>query len=89
MKPKEGGGFQPVNGRGDYDCGHIPSAGFADLLGNLSDIDSPHRFAMPTPEQFCAAMGSVGIGNDYRVVLYDGFNSACRQSLVDAEVGWI
>lgn len=75
MVPKEGGGLKSVSGRADYESGHIPSAGFADLLGDLSDADSPLNFALPTPEQFCAAMGALGVGDDTRVVLYDGFNS--------------
>ena len=38
--PKEGGGFTPVSGRADYEEGHIPSAGFADLMGDLAAADS-------------------------------------------------
>ena len=53
----EGGGFHNVSGRAEFDKGHIPSAGFADLKGDLCDAESPIEFAMPTPEQFCAAMG--------------------------------
>jgi len=75
MVPNEGGGMQTVSGRSDYDSGHIPSAGFADLMGNLSDLESPMDFALPTPERFCAVMGSLGVGDDSRVVLYDNFNS--------------
>lgn len=75
MEPDEAGGFRSVSGRADYEGGHIPSAGFADLTGDLSDMDSPLEFAMPTPQQFCAAMGALGVGDDSRVVLYDGFNS--------------
>jgi thiosulfate/3-mercaptopyruvate sulfurtransferase len=30
---------------------------------------------MPTPEQFCDAMGALGVGDDSRVVLYDGYMS--------------
>jgi thiosulfate/3-mercaptopyruvate sulfurtransferase len=75
MVPKEGGGMQTVSGRADYDNGHIPSAAFADLEGDLSDLQSPLDFALPTPERFCAVMGSLGVGDDSRVVLYDGFNS--------------
>lgn len=75
MVPKEGGGMQTVSGLSDYDSGHVPSAGFADLKGNLSDLESPLGFALPTPERFCAVMGSLGVGDDSRVVLYDGFNS--------------
>lgn len=69
---EDGGGFRNVSGRADYDLGHIPSAGFADLTGDLCDGDSPIEFAMPTPEQFCSAMGELGVGDDSRVVLYDG-----------------
>jgi thiosulfate/3-mercaptopyruvate sulfurtransferase len=72
----EDGSFQVTSGREDYDGGHIPSAGFADLLGDLSDSDSSLRFAVPTPEQFSAAMGALGVGDDSRVVLYDSRGSA-------------
>lgn len=72
----EAGGFRIVNGRADYEGGHIPSAGFADLMGDLSDADSPLQFAVPTPEQFSAALGALGVGNDSRVVLYDRSGSA-------------
>jgi thiosulfate/3-mercaptopyruvate sulfurtransferase len=69
--PHEDGGFHNVSGRPDYDVGHIPNAGFADLKGDLSDTTSPIEFAVPTPEQFCSAMGALGVGDDSRVVLYD------------------
>ncbi len=69
--PEDDGGFHNVSGRPDYDVGHIPNAGFADLTGELSDNTSPIEFAMPTPEQFCTAMGALGVGDDSRVVLYD------------------
>ncbi|MEZ5360243.1 MAG: sulfurtransferase [Candidatus Zixiibacteriota bacterium] len=75
MKPGEKGGMRAESGRAEYEKSHIPSAGFADLLGDLRDVNSPMGFALPTPEQFCAAMGALGVGNDSRVVLYDGFNS--------------
>lgn len=69
-------GLRNVSGREDYDSGHIPRAGFADLKGELCDIDSPIEFDMPTPEQFCSAMGALGVGDDSRVVLYDTNYSA-------------
>jgi len=65
------GGFHNVSGRPGYERGHIPNAGFADLKGDLSDRGSSIEFAVPTPEQFCAAMGALGVGDDSRVVLYD------------------
>ena len=68
---EEGGGMQNISGRADYNAGHIPNAGFADLTTDLCDNNSPIEFAVPTPEQFCAAMGALGVGDDSRVVLYD------------------
>jgi thiosulfate/3-mercaptopyruvate sulfurtransferase len=69
--PHEDGGFHNVSARPEYELGHIPNAGFADLKGELSDTSSPVEFAVPTPEQFCEAMGALGVGDDSRVVLYD------------------
>jgi len=71
----EDGSFRPVSGRSKYESGHIPSAGFADLMNDLSDSNSPYQFAVPTPEDFSAAMGALGVGDGTRVVLYDGTNS--------------
>jgi thiosulfate/3-mercaptopyruvate sulfurtransferase len=64
------------SGRAAYDAGHIPTAGFADLMGQLADGDSPHQYAVPSPEQFAAAMGALGVGDESRVVLYDSSLSA-------------
>ena len=75
MVPSKEGGLNSVSGRADFEKGHIPTAGFADLKTDLCDVKSPMSFAMPTPEQFCAAMGALGVGDESRVVLYDGFNS--------------
>ena len=69
------GGMLAVSGRAQYEEGHIPSAGFADLTGDLSDADSPFEYALPTPEQFCAVMSKLGVGDNSRVVLYDATNS--------------
>ncbi len=74
VEPDENGGLRTVSGRANYEAGHIPSAGFADLMGDLSDLDNPLTFAMPTPEQFSATMGALGVGDDSRVVLYAANN---------------
>jgi thiosulfate/3-mercaptopyruvate sulfurtransferase len=68
-------GFRIENGRETYDAGHIPGAGFADLMGELSDADSPYKFAVLEPEEFAAVMGALGVGDDSRVVLYDDSHS--------------
>ena len=64
-------GIHNVSGRPDYELGHIPRAGFADLIGELCKTNGPVEFDLLSPEQFCAAMGELGVGNDSRVVLYD------------------
>jgi thiosulfate/3-mercaptopyruvate sulfurtransferase len=75
MLPEENGGFSLVSGRAAFDEGHIPSAGFADLKGELADPSSPHKFALPSPEQVASALGALGVGDASRVVLYDAENS--------------
>jgi len=74
--PQPDGSLRNVSARPDYELGHIPQAGFADLKGDLCDRHNPIEFAVPTPDQFCAAMGSLGVGDDSRVVLYDTSYSA-------------
>ncbi len=74
VRPSEDG-LQVLSGRAAYEGGHIPSAGFADLMGSLTDSDSDLKFSVPAPEHFSAAMGALGVGDDSRVVLYDASNS--------------
>jgi len=76
IEQTEDGGIRTVSGRANYEVGHIPTAGFADLTTDLADGDSPYKFAVPTPESFAATIGALGVGNDSRVVLYDSYNSA-------------
>jgi len=76
FEQNEDGSFETVSGRASYDDGHIPTASFADLKGDLCDSDSPHEYALPTPERFSEVMGALGVGDDSRVVLYDASGSA-------------
>jgi len=64
------GDLRTSSGRPNYEAGHIPGAGFADLMGELSDSESPLEFSLPTPEEFVAAMSALGVSDDSRVVLY-------------------
>lgn len=64
-------GLSNVSGRPDYELGHIPNAGFADLKADLCKSTGPVEFGLLSPEEFCAAMGELGVGDDSRVVLYD------------------
>ena len=70
------GNLRTINGRASYETGHIPTAGFADLMNDLSDPDSRYQFGMPSPEQFAAGMERLGVGDDSRVVVYDTTNSS-------------
>ena len=65
------GNFRSVNGRASYEEGHIPGAGFADLMGELSAKDAEFQYTLPEPCEFAAAMGALGVGDETRVVLYD------------------
>jgi thiosulfate/3-mercaptopyruvate sulfurtransferase len=68
--PDEKGGITSLSGKDNYAKGHIQGAGFADLMGDLSNTESELTFVMPTPEQFADAMSKLGVGNDSKVVLY-------------------
>jgi thiosulfate/3-mercaptopyruvate sulfurtransferase len=84
VEPTDDGGFRAVSGRSNFDAGHIPTAGFADLNGALADPDSPLDYAVPDPEVFAAAMAELGVGDDTRVVLYDA-----NMSVWAARVWWM
>src|SRR5690606_15639294 len=71
LRPLEGGGVRPGSGREDWARAHIPGSGYADLLGDLSDRDSPLPVMMPPAAQFAEAMSRYGVGDGTRVVLYD------------------
>jgi thiosulfate/3-mercaptopyruvate sulfurtransferase len=62
--------FAFESGRGNFDEGHLPGAGFMDLLGDLCDKSSPTPLMLPSPQQFAEAMGKYGIGADSQVILY-------------------
>ncbi len=64
------GKFSQISGRDKFLEGHIPSAGFADLIDDLSATNSSMSFIMPTPQKFQAAISELGIDNNSRVVLY-------------------
>lgn len=70
VKLDENGVMFSESGKKTYDLEHIPNAGFADLVGELSDQDSEFEFWMPSPSEFAHSMAALGVGNDSRVVLY-------------------
>jgi thiosulfate/3-mercaptopyruvate sulfurtransferase len=76
IQPTKDHGYAAVSGRADYERGHIPGAGFADLKGDLVAHDTPLSFALPSPQSFAAAMAALGVGDGSRVVLYSANNPA-------------
>ena len=57
-------------GREDFEKGHIPGAQFLDLQADLSAPHPTLRFMLPGPDEFAAAMGRFGVGDNSRVVTY-------------------
>ena len=61
------------SGREAYDRGHIGGARFVDLDTDLSGPPTTEggRHPLPSPDDFAAAMGGLGIGDDTAVIAYD------------------
>lgn len=64
-------GYESESGRARFEDAHIPGARFGDLTGELCDLDSPNRFALPAPATLAAAFERHGVADGKRVVLYD------------------
>ena len=69
------------NGRDEYLAAHIPRALFLDI-DEVADKSNPAPHAMPSSQDFGAAMAQLGIGKDDRIIIYD--NSPLRT----AARGW-
>lgn len=68
---------------GEYQAGHIPGAVFWDL-DTMSDRASPLPHMLPDAETLGRRMGVLGLGNDDRVVVYDGSGN----NLSAARIWW-
>ena len=55
----------------EYLAGHIPGAVFFDIDA-IKDHSNPLPHMLPTPEQFTASVGTLGIGNENTIIVYDG-----------------
>ena len=64
---------------GPFEAGHIPGAVFFDI-DQIADRSSPLPHMLPAAEAFAQAVGSLGIGSDDEIVVYDqvGARSAPR-----------
>ena len=57
--------------REEYDGAHVPGAVFVDWTRDITDPDDPVPAQVAPPEKFADLMGSLGIGDDTHVVVYD------------------
>ena len=72
LRTGENGEPRVESGYDDWAEAHIPGSAFADLTADLSETDDPdYPFQLPTPADFAAAVGELGVSNDSQVVLYD------------------
>jgi thiosulfate/3-mercaptopyruvate sulfurtransferase len=78
----DGSWHLPTTGRSgeqDYLAAHIPGAIFFDIDA-IADTSNPLPHMLPTPEDFAAAVGAMGIDDEQTIVVYDslGLTSAPR-----------
>ncbi|NQU61269.1 MAG: sulfurtransferase [Rhodospirillales bacterium] len=62
--------FMFESGRANFDAGHIPGAGFIDVMEDISDKSSALPLMMPPAEEFVQVLSKLGVDNKSRVVLY-------------------
>ena len=62
------------DGRAEYGAAHLPGALFWDLEA-LSDRRSRLPHMLPDPDTLAGDVGSLGIGNQHAIVVYDGSGS--------------
>ncbi|MEV2276057.1 sulfurtransferase [Nocardiopsis sp. NPDC049922] len=72
------------SGREAYRSGHLPGAVFTDVDADLAEPPSPEggRHPLPSPTDFAAALGRLGIGDHDAVVVYDDANGSVAARLV-------
>lgn len=65
-----GSTYRAESGRERYRERHIPGAAFLDLIRDYADPASGLGFTLPGVADLARAMGTSGIGNEHRVVVY-------------------
>jgi len=66
--------YMPAQNRdaqAEYAAAHIPGAMFFDI-DRIADTESSLPHMLPSPANFGAAVGALGVGNEDDVVIYDG-----------------
>ncbi len=57
--------------REEYDEAHVPGAVYVDWTSDITDPHDPVPVQVAPPERFAEKMGSLGIGDEAHVVVYD------------------
>ena len=60
-----------LDAREEYDEAHIPGAVYADWTRDITDPDDPVPVQVAPPGRFAELMGSLGIGDEAHVIVYD------------------
>jgi thiosulfate/3-mercaptopyruvate sulfurtransferase len=60
-----------LGARDEYDDAHIPGALYVDWTSDITDPEDPVPAQVAPPNRFADTMGSLGIGDDTHVVVYD------------------
>ena len=66
---RQGAEYLPA--REEYDESHVPGAVFVDWTRDITDPDDPVPAQVSPPDRFAALMGSLGVGDETHVVVYD------------------
>lgn len=69
-----GGGRQEAEylaTREEYGEAHVPGAVYIDWTSDITDPNDPVPAQIASPDRFVKLMGSLGIGNDTHVIVYD------------------
>ena len=72
---------EPGRGRALYEAGHLPGAVFIDLDKELTAHKGPGRHPLRDRDDFAAAMGRLGFGDEHHIVLYDDRGGAVASRL--------
>lgn len=70
----DGSWYLPTQSRdpvAEYLAAHLPGAVFFDI-DEIADKESDLPHMLPSPAAFSAALGALGIGNEHKIIVYDG-----------------
>ncbi len=70
LAPAPKGGYRAESGLARFNEGHIPGAGFLDLIGDASDTSTGLGFTLPPVAHLERLFARLGVSNDTEVVLY-------------------